>query len=342
MSHQTQPNLFSYATSELSQDAFICWLAAWADPIFGGFELHQIAREFLLSLIHKHKTNYTLEKIQTVTVLRQVEKLDILIEINKDNSYEKLAILIEDKTHTDHHSGQLGRYYDNAKKDYTVEQIIPIYFKTGYQSKFDVGQYKTYLRKEFLELLQVGKSTIKNAIYCDFLSHLENMEYAVNQYSNTSLSDWSDNDWRGFFMQIYNSREQFYTIGEDDRANWNYVANPAGGFFGFWWYFKPLQNELYTPYLQLENNSLCFKIEVNDETKRSMAREKAFQKLMAAAIQLNSIRVERPKRMGNGRYMTVMRWDGDYRQKRNGLLDFQETLENLKKAQEVLDKTFPQ
>ena len=26
------PNLFAFATSELSQDAFICWLASWADP----------------------------------------------------------------------------------------------------------------------------------------------------------------------------------------------------------------------------------------------------------------------------------------------------------------------
>jgi hypothetical protein len=26
-----EPNLFNYATSELSQDAFICWLIAWAD-----------------------------------------------------------------------------------------------------------------------------------------------------------------------------------------------------------------------------------------------------------------------------------------------------------------------
>lgn len=28
------PNIFSYATSELSQDAMIAWLAAWADPGF--------------------------------------------------------------------------------------------------------------------------------------------------------------------------------------------------------------------------------------------------------------------------------------------------------------------
>ncbi len=30
---QTPPNLFSYATSELSQDAFICWSLEWASPV---------------------------------------------------------------------------------------------------------------------------------------------------------------------------------------------------------------------------------------------------------------------------------------------------------------------
>lgn len=25
------PNIFDFATSELSQDAFLCWLIAWAD-----------------------------------------------------------------------------------------------------------------------------------------------------------------------------------------------------------------------------------------------------------------------------------------------------------------------
>ena len=30
-SEQMTPNLFDYATKELSQDAFFCWLLAWAD-----------------------------------------------------------------------------------------------------------------------------------------------------------------------------------------------------------------------------------------------------------------------------------------------------------------------
>lgn len=31
MSEIQPPNLFEFATSELSQDAFLCWLASWAD-----------------------------------------------------------------------------------------------------------------------------------------------------------------------------------------------------------------------------------------------------------------------------------------------------------------------
>ncbi|MVM41411.1 hypothetical protein GO730_33150 [Spirosoma sp. HMF3257] len=163
MENPARPNLFSYATSELSQDAFICWLAAWANPKFQAIdpELYQTAREFIASLIHKHQPSYDVAMIRTVDVERQVEKLDILIKINAD-APDKLAILIEDKTHTDHHSGQLGRYYENTRKNYTADQIIPIYFKTGYQSKFDVGEYKTYLREEFLKLLKKGSEKLND------------------------------------------------------------------------------------------------------------------------------------------------------------------------------------
>jgi hypothetical protein len=40
-----RPNLFSYATSELSQDAFICWLLSWASLEYKDVDgqLHQCA-----------------------------------------------------------------------------------------------------------------------------------------------------------------------------------------------------------------------------------------------------------------------------------------------------------
>ncbi|WP_018618347.1 hypothetical protein [Spirosoma luteum] len=87
MKNQDRPNLFQYATSELSQDAFICWLAAWADPKYKDIDaninvgLHEIAQRFVVSMIRK-KLNYAEAILKTVEVRRQVGKPDILIDIN--------------------------------------------------------------------------------------------------------------------------------------------------------------------------------------------------------------------------------------------------------------------
>jgi hypothetical protein len=126
-----KPNLFSFATSELSQDAFICWLASWADPKFSQLDvlLHKIAQEFVASLILKCKTE--VPAIQTIDIQRQDDRIDVIVFVNKGEE-DQLAILIEDKTHTDHHSGQLERYYSLLKGEkygFKENQIVPIFLK---------------------------------------------------------------------------------------------------------------------------------------------------------------------------------------------------------------------
>ena len=273
MSDQIRPNLFHYATSELSQDAFICWLAAWADPKYKGTDdaLHQAGTDFISSMIRKVKSDYDVTTLKAVNVRRQVGKLDVLIEINKPvpdgDEPGELAILVEDKTHTFDHGNQLTDYYDHVKAmKYTESQMIPLYFKTGYQSRFDtIGVFKTYLRKDFLEVLRKGRESVENAIYQDFLAHLENMEYVVNQYEKKDIAltegpdKWDGNDWRGLFTALY---EKFK---EDSNANWGYVPNASGGFFGFWWHFQESPQKDYWSYLQWENRKLCVKIGFSDE-----------------------------------------------------------------------------
>lgn len=346
MSDQTRPNLFHYATSELSQDAFICWLAAWADPKFKDDPaLHQAGANFISSMIRKVKSDYDVTTLKAVKVSRQVGKLDILIEINKpDHNGEapgELAILVEDKTHTFDHGTQLTDYYNHVvAMGYNERQMVPLYFKTGYQSRFDtLVHFNTYLREDFLTVLIKGRESVKNAIYQDFLAHLENMENVVNQYEKKDPNGWDENDWRGFFMNLYKNRSQFYDVTESDGANWNYVPNPSGGFFGFWWYFKEVTQYQYVPYLQLEQDKLCFKIMVKGESDRRGARNQAFEKIQESASQLGMI-LQRPERMGNGKFMTVLRWQGDYRESKDRKLDMTSTLENLKKAQMLLDAAF--
>jgi hypothetical protein len=340
----SRPNLFSYATSELSQDAFICWLAAWADLKYKDTDpaLYNVARTFVGSIIHKidSQSGYDIADIKTVGIGRQVGKLDVLIEVNKGLP-NQLAILVEDKTHTSNHSDQLNRYYDKVSRDYTPDEMIPVYFKTGYQSRFDtLGAFKPYLRSDFLKVLRAGqKAGIINAIFSDFLAHLERMEYAISQFSQMPFDKWEDDDWRGFYMVLYDNRHKISSPTLDDGADWGYVANPSGGFFGYWWYFTYLSELSYMPYLQLEQNCLTFKIIVDNENERRSARDEAHNRVMHIAPQLG-LDVIRPERMGHGKFMTVARMKADYRISSGKGLDLDATLANLKKAQEVLDAAF--
>ncbi len=161
------------------------------------------------------------------------------------------------------------------------------------------------------------------------------MGSAVQQFSDKEIANWGDNDWRGSFMTL------FRHFKEDSKANWGYVPNASGGFFGFWWHFRELSVKTYMPYLQLEQEKLCFKIMAEDDSDRRDSREEAFEKLRQTAQQLN-MEIQRPDRMGNGKFMTVARWEGDYRvfNFNNGMLDMDATRRNLNKAQELLDAAF--
>jgi hypothetical protein len=338
----SRPNLFSYATSELSQDAFICWLAAWADLKYKNIDplLHKVARAFVGSMISKVKSGYDIANLQTVAIVRQAGKLDVLIEVNKELP-DKLAILVEDKTHTSNHSDQLNRYYDQVSQNYKAEEMIPVYFKTGYQSRFDtLGAFKPYLRSDFLSVLRSGQEAgVDNAIFSDFLAHLEQMEYAISQFSQKPFDKWENNDWRGFYIVLYDNRYKISNPTEDDGADWGYVANPSGGFFGYWWYFTYLPELPYMPYLQLEQTCLTFKIIVDNENERRNSREGAYNRIMQTAPKLG-LDIVRPERMGNGKFMTVARMKDDYRITSDNKFNLDATLVNLKKAQEILDAAF--
>ena len=114
--NSSRPNLFSYATKELSQDALICWLIAWAGESKGGSseekELRCCGVRFVRALLN-HKRDemdlIKLENVDKVEIYRQEQGIDILARINDEH-----VLLVEDKTDTDDHSDQLSRYYTNV------------------------------------------------------------------------------------------------------------------------------------------------------------------------------------------------------------------------------------
>ena len=128
-----KPNIFDIATKELSQDAFITWLLAFADNDNQQYdkELNLCAKEFVSMLIKKQIPNFN-EPILTVEAGRQWKNIDVWAEVNN-----KYLIIIEDKTVTSEHSNQLERYKEIAEKwcsENGYETPICIYLKTGNES----------------------------------------------------------------------------------------------------------------------------------------------------------------------------------------------------------------
>ena len=319
-----QPNLFSYATSELSQDAFICWLLSWASPELkdSDSDLCECAINLIKALFAKHKMTAPI-KIEKVEVRKQDNNIDVLCIVN-----ENYPILIEDKTGTKNHSGQLARYLEEVKgREFDEKNTIPIYFKTEDQADYsDVlkNGYQPFLRADFLNILNGYKGA--NAILLDFRSYLQSISDKVESYKYTEISKWGWYAWIGFYLELQKRIGNGY---------WDYVANPTGGFLGFWWHFQG--NDDCEQYLQLEQHKFCFKIWVKNEVERRFLRSKWHKILTDKARDKNiGLNLVKPSRFGNGEYMTVCVFNGEYRETEDGIIDMDKTVAKFRKAENLL------
>jgi len=317
-----EPNLFKFATSELSQDAFICWLLSWADPKYKTIDknLHQCGIKLIESFFTKHK-KFLPSSLTKIEVIKQDSYIDVLCIIN-----DEYVILIEDKTWTKAHGDQLKRYLAEIKdRSYKEENILPIYFKTRDQASYENIEkegYKTFLRNDFLKILNFGNNLgIENAIFQDFRKHLQSISDAVASYLVLPIKDWHRNSWIGFYLKL---QEELAT------GNWDYVSNPSGGFLGFWWGFQKDSN--CRQYLQLEQKKFCIKVEVNHIADRRKLRNENYQRM-----KLKFSGFKKPSRFGNGTYMTILINKEEYRKvNADGTLNIEKTVAYLKKVADSL------
>jgi len=356
-----KPNIFNYATKELSQDAVICWLIAWAgrkDVQDAEDEaLHECGRQFVEVLLDKHRASLAPD-IEEIEIRRQDNDIDVLACVNR---YQ--VLLIEDKIDTDVRNGQLEGYYKAVVEGKTglgkvrEKNLYPIFFKTGNQSlaqddviekkRVETGKeckYKVFKRTEFLEkVLNDYKGS--NPILTDFRARLQEWEDDTNSFKDWKTGEskkWSWNAWQGFFRHL-----------EEKLTNcwgWGYV--PKGDFLGLWWNARPIKEG--SVYLQLEIvtgkpdvQKLCFKVAVNKEKLGSRPRgavRNEWHNLVCDVANKDVPKEEdkkakKPDRFGNGETMTIALWKepwlafGD-----SGTLDLNETVANLKKAEAVLAK----
>lgn len=285
------PNIFSYATSELSQDAMFAWLLMWSAPEYAESdpELHQVGKQFVRLLAGKD-SGYLVESIK---VGRQWEGIDIWAEIN-----ENTVLVIEDKTGTSVHDNQLRRYMDSIGWAYAGKRsdLCYAYVKTGdepysvLKSIENIG-FRPITRSGILSCLDEYQGN--DTLLVSYREHLRKIEESVNSYKVLPEREWGWNAWKGFYKELE------LRVGID---SWGYVSNPSGGFLGAWWHFMEIGDcEMY---LQFEQGKLCFKISYEGEEDRSEVRYRQYSRLLAIAHD-RFPEIRRPDRFGTGTYMTI-------------------------------------
>ena len=292
-----KPNLFKFATSELSQDAFILWLLEWANPKCATEDkaLHETAKEFVRLLLE----NKDLE-IHSVDCKKQEHHIDVFAIVN-----EEYALIIEDKTNTSEHSNQLKRYskWVKGKEQYSELDLHCIYYKTGNESYAKLKRLEENYTKEYPEenfsiitredvLSVLKQSTTTNAIFCDYVEHLQKIQDLTDSYLSLPIKKWSWEAWQGFYMAL---EKELHT------GDWGYVANPSGGFLGFWWHWRKVaSNTNIDIYLQLEEKKLCVKAYQKDGVEKGYIYSQQLVKLAKA------IPLVKPDRLRKGNTMTLV------------------------------------
>lgn len=243
-----QPNLFEFATSELSQDAFLCYLLSFfKEEYYKDFPLeYKFSREFSKFLLKKVSLDI---EVNSVEIKKQYKNIDVLIIIN-----DKYHLIIEDKTDTIERFEQIKSYVEELGKEIPKENIKGIYFKTGDESleNYRNKEYPYVNREMIINLFEKYKGD--NLIFNDFLNNLQDIQNKRDKYLNIHPKKFGWCETIGFYNALdkeFDKLKEENVFPKDIIFNWGYTPNQNGGFMCY--YFQDVVNLVGESfYLQIE------------------------------------------------------------------------------------------
>lgn len=159
---ENMPNIFQFATKELSQDAMICWLLECAKS--KNSRIQELGQSFLRFLVSETKMG---QDISVYKVEQQVEGIDVLtVLLSGERAY---PIIIEDKTDTSLRENQVKKYcttirnwmkdggiwldeinknVGNNEDNIKWGKLQFIFFKTGYVTQKDIAIWEKQIEDE--------------------------------------------------------------------------------------------------------------------------------------------------------------------------------------------------
>lgn len=355
------PNIFDYATSELSQDAFLCWLLSWADEQYAATDavLHKTADEFVRSVMKECGESASEEPFTVAPPIRQYSNIDILARISQGQ--KQYVLLIEDKKDALIGGDQLDRYKKTIQQDedFSDATLLLVYLKTGVVSQAataEIAGYAVYSGDELEEVFAESESKfgkVGNAIFADFYKNLQESNKHYFAIRGKPVDEWTDSwdAWQGFFNALQKE-------ATEEKIEWGYAANQSGGEWVAWWDFgdsvstsvgrKRLSDGNGDVYLEIHKKTknaggrhfLAFKVYGVPEEKQSSLRNELHERFMKSAEKHGwGAVVQKPGRFGKGNSMVCCE-TGDQdcwlAKDADGMLDMDKTIQNLRKAAEIL------
>lgn len=242
-------NLFHYATSELSQDAFLCWLLSYAMEDGEGLdrELSSCAHALLQAFCPGGKELYVVDIERQYPVKNNPQKgkkyprIDILVTLRDRDGCER-KLIIEDKVGTSEHSGQLETY----KQILGPNDFPGIYYRSdllGDVCAAEKAGYSVFTRREILPIFN-HYAHIQNVIFQSYYQKLKEDNENAQHYLDYPVSQWDYLQFKAFFHDL---------IPE------------LGGFEKFSYYYVPHKNKgclALAPHSNAVTLLECFGIEI--------------------------------------------------------------------------------
>ena len=196
-------NIFDYATKELSQDAFLCWL-------FENYECdNEVVKRVALGLLGDFNDIEIADgEISYLKTYRQLKKMDIVVRFvcNKQD----YMTVIEDKTSSDVHDDQLQRYARRLERDDSLVEGNPKVSKVFYKTDEDNGTsiddgWKEYYIDQICKLFEKymsGAASSNSEILDGYYKHIIEIQKKTSDVSSEPLMCWDYYNFRTYFKKV--------------------------------------------------------------------------------------------------------------------------------------------
>ena len=197
------PNIFKYATRELSQDAVVCWLVACARDAAG--ELRELGLEFVQALMRSgngmaidvsdgqsdsYEGDCKIGQVLCEPKL-QHENMDVYFQAKVDEMV--VSFIIEDKTDTEMHGDQLERYRRTVMEDSVTKDLIKaVYLKTGHvfddeREKAESTGYSVFDIEDMVAFLDGDSRARVHEILRQYAEYIR----SERDYRRSALKEWN-------------------------------------------------------------------------------------------------------------------------------------------------------